>query len=159
MESGFDRRTNMAISSTPIRPTEGFQPSQPVAHSVAASRVQAGAPSPRAVTAAPDTPSLLAARSAAEARVAEARVAEARASETTRLSAEQTAQSLQEINKVMDALSISVQFQVDPDYDAAIIQVVDQDSGEVIRQFPSEDVVRMAKALDNLKGLLFAQAV
>ena len=144
----------MAISSTPIRPTEGFQPSQPVAHSVAASRVQAGAPSPRAVTAAPDTPSLLAARSAAEARVAEAR-----ASETTRLSAEQTAQSLQEINKVMDALSISVQFQVDPDYDAAIIQVVDQDSGEVIRQFPSEDVVRMAKALDNLKGLLFAQAV
>ncbi|MDI1245178.1 MAG: flagellar protein FlaG [Rhodoferax sp.] len=125
----------MAISSTPIRPTEGFQPSQPVAPSVAASREQA-------------------ARSATEARVAETHTAE-----TTRLSAEQTALSLQEINRVMDALSISVQFQVDPDFDAAIIRVVDQESGEVIRQFPSEDVVRMAKALDNLKGMLFAQAV
>lgn len=144
----------MAISSTPIRPAEGFQPGQPVAPSVAASRVQAGAPGPRAVTAPPDTARLGAARATTEARAAEAR-----AGENIRLSVEQTAQSLQEINKVMDALSISVQFQVDPEFDAAIIRVVDQNSGEVIRQFPSEDVVRMAKALDNLKGMLFAQTV
>jgi len=144
----------MAISSTPMRPAEGYQPSQPVAQSVAASRAQAGGLSPRAVTAASDAPGLLAAKTSTDSRAAEVR-----AGETTRLSAEQTQQSLQEINKVMDALSISVQFQVDPDFDAAIIRVVDQNSGEVIRQFPTEDVVRMAKALDNLKGLLFAQTV
>jgi len=50
-----------------------------------------------------------------------------------------------------------VQFQMDPDFKDPIIKVVDQQSGEVIRQFPSEEVVRISKALDNLKGLLFAQ--
>jgi flagellar protein FlaG len=144
---------NMAISNTPMRPAEVLQPSQPVAQSVAASRTQVGGSSSRAVTAPSDAQGLLATKSAAETRASEARA------ETTRLSAAQTQQSLDEINKVMDALSISVQFQVDPDLDAAIIRVVDQQSGEVIRQFPSEEAVRMAKALDNLKGLLFAQAV
>ncbi len=143
----------MAISSTPMRPAEALQPSQPVAQSVAASRAQVGGSSPRAVAAPSDAQGLLATKSTAETRANEARA------ETTRLSAAQTQQSLDEINKVMDALSISVQFQVDPDLDAAIIRVVDQQSGEVIRQFPSEEAVRMAKALDNLKGLLFAQAV
>jgi flagellar protein FlaG len=84
-------------------------------------------------------------------------VADARQGEAVKLSAAQTEQSLQEINKVMDALSISVQFQIDPDMAEPIIRVVDQQSGKVIRQFPSEDVVRISKALDNLKGLLFAQ--
>lgn len=144
----------MAISSTPMRPAEGFQPGQPVVQSMAASRAQVGGSGPRAVTPSADAARLLAAKS-----VAEARAAEARAGESARLSAEQTQQSLQEINKVMDALSISVQFQVDPDINTPIIKVVDQQSGEVIRQFPTEDVVRISKALDNLKGLLFAQAV
>ena len=74
-----------------------------------------------------------------------------------KLSAAQTQTALQEVNKVMDALSISVRFQMDPQDQQMVIKVVDQDSGKVIRQFPSEEVVRISKALDNLKGLLFAQ--
>lgn len=74
-------------------------------------------------------------------------------------STEQTQQSLQEINKVLAALSISVQFQIDPSYKEVIIKVVDQDTGKVIRQIPSEDVVRMSKVVDTLKGMLFSQAV
>jgi flagellar protein FlaG len=84
-------------------------------------------------------------------------MADAKQGEAVKLSAAQTEQSLQEINKVMDALAISVQFQFEPTMAEAIIKVVDQQSGKVIRQFPSEDVVRISKALDNLKGLLFAQ--
>jgi flagellar protein FlaG len=78
-----------------------------------------------------------------------------RSTEQTR----QTEQSLQEINKVLATLSISVQFQIDPEYKDVIVKVVDQDSGKIIRQIPSEDVVRISKAMDNLKGLLFAQTV
>lgn len=74
-------------------------------------------------------------------------------------SAALTRQSLDEINTVMDAFSISVRFQIDPEYKEPIIKVVDQETGKLIRQIPSEEAVRMAKALDNLKGLLFAQAV
>ncbi len=78
-------------------------------------------------------------------------------SEGAKRSTEQTRQSLEDINKVLAGLSISVQFQIDPDYKDVIIKVVDQDSGKVVRQIPTVEVVRIAKAMDNLKGLLFAQ--
>jgi flagellar protein FlaG len=83
--------------------------------------------------------------------------AESKDSEAAKLSIEQTRQSLEEINKALDTRSISVQFQIDPEYKDVLIKVVDQDSGKVIRQIPTEDVVRIAKAIDNLKGLLFTQ--
>lgn len=76
-----------------------------------------------------------------------------------RPSAKQVQQSLQEINKVMAGLSISVQFKIDPDYKEIIVKVVDQDTGKLIRQIPTEEVVKMSKAMDSLKGLLFAQSV
>lgn len=83
--------------------------------------------------------------------------ADAKEGETVKLGAEQIRQSLQEINKVLTGLSISVQFQVDPNYKEVIIKVVDQENGKVICQFPSEEVVRIAKAMDQLTGLLITQ--
>ena len=74
-------------------------------------------------------------------------------------SASQLKQSLEDINKALAGFSISVQFQVDPDYKDLIVRIVDQDSGKLIRQMPTEDVVRISKAMDNLKGLLFSKAV
>ena len=137
----------MSISTTPIRSAEGLQPAQKIAQPAAVDKAQGAPLAARAVTAPADMRDRLAAKAATEAKI----------EESVKLSAAQTHQSLQEINKVMDALSISVQFQIDPGYKDAIIKVVDQQSGKVIRQFPSEDVVRISKALDNLKGLLFAQ--
>ena len=138
----------MSISTTRIHATEALQPGQKAAQPDVASRALAGVLSERAVAAPAEAARLSAAKSADEAKAGEA----------DKVSAEQTTRSLQEINKVMDALSVSVQFQVDPDYKESIIRVVDQQSGKVIRQFPTAEVVRIAKALDNLKGLLFAQA-
>ena len=83
--------------------------------------------------------------------------ADMKESETAKPSTEQVRQSLQEINKVMAGLSISVQFEIDPNYKELIVKVVDQDTGKLIRQIPTEEVVRISKAMDNLKGLLFAQ--
>ena len=71
----------------------------------------------------------------------------------------QVQHSLDDINKVMAGFAISVQFQIDPDYKELIVKVVDQETGELIRQMPTEDVVKMSKAMDKLRGLLFAQSV
>ena len=86
-------------------------------------------------------------------------VPEAREGELEKPSAKQVQQSLDDINKVMASFSISVQFKIDPDYKELIVKVVDQDTGKLIRQIPTEEVVKMSKAMDNLKGLLFAQSV
>lgn len=98
----------------------------------------------------PTTP---AAKAAADAKD----VRDVSESEAAKLSTEQTRQSLEDINKVLAGLSISVQFQIDPEYKDVIVKVVDQDNGKVVRQIPTVEVVRIAKAMDNLKGLLFAQ--
>ena len=142
----------MSISTTPMRTVQSGVSSQKIAQPGAANKAQAG------LLAAQSMALPTAASGAMADKVAlELRQAKARQLEDGKVSVDQTAQSLQEINKVMDALSISVQFQMDPDFKEPIIKVVDQQSGEVIRQFPSEEVVRISKALDNLKGLLFAQ--
>ena len=86
-------------------------------------------------------------------------VPEAREGELEKPSAKQVQQSLEDINKVMAGFSISVQFKIDPEYKELIVKVVDQDTGKLIRQIPTEEVVKMSKAMDNLKGLLFAQSV
>lgn len=83
--------------------------------------------------------------------------ADVKVGQTGALSTEQIQQSLREINKVLSGLSISVRFQVDPKFKEVIIKVVDQESGRLIRQIPTEDVVRIAKAMDDLTGLLVAQ--
>ena len=87
------------------------------------------------------------------------RQAAAANSDIDKPSASQLKQSLEDINKALAGFSISVQFQVDPDYKDLIVRIVDQDSGKLIRQMPTEDVVRISKAMDNLKGLLFSKAV
>ncbi len=142
----------MSISTTPMRAVQSGVPSQKITQPGATNKAQAG------LLAAQRSALPSAAANAMADKVAlELKQANAKQLEAGKLSVDQTEQSLQEINKVMDALSISVQFQMDPDSKEPIIKVVDQESGKVIRQFPSEEVVRISKALDNLKGLLFAQ--
>jgi len=65
--------------------------------------------------------------------------------------------ALAEINQALKMASIGVQFEFDKEADTMIAKVVDVESGEVIRQIPTEEVVRISKAMDNLQGLLLRQ--
>ena len=67
--------------------------------------------------------------------------------------------ALAEINQTLMVASIGVQFEFDKEVDTMIVKVVDVESGELIRQMPSEEVVRISKALGKLQGLLVHQAV
>jgi flagellar protein FlaG len=134
----------MSISTVSVSAGAGLQHSQKIMQPATGAALNA-----RVATAEDEITHTPAAKTAAGAKTGDA----------AKISIEQTRQSLQEINKTLHTLSISVQFQIDPDYNEVIIKVVDQENGKVIRQIPSEDVVRIAKAMDNLKGLLFAQSV
>lgn len=67
--------------------------------------------------------------------------------------------ALAEINHVMQMSAIGVRFEFDPMAEKMVTKVVDAASGELIHQMPSEEVLRMSKALDKLQGLLVHQAV
>jgi flagellar protein FlaG len=69
----------------------------------------------------------------------------------------QVAQAVKEINKSMESLSQGLEFSVDNDTKETIVKVVDQQTKEVIRQMPTKEALEIAKALDQLQGLLIKQ--
>ncbi|AMO93958.1 flaG family protein [Collimonas fungivorans] len=61
---------------------------------------------------------------------------------------------IDDINRQLQLRAVSVQFQIDPGYKDVILKVVDQQDGKVVLQIPSEEVVRIAKVMDQMKGVL-----
>lgn len=70
----------------------------------------------------------------------------------------QTEQAVRELNASLQMRSVGLQFEIDKDIDKVIVKVVDRDSGELIRQIPSEEAVRIAKVLGRVPGLLMDQS-
>lgn len=65
--------------------------------------------------------------------------------------------AVKEINQVIRSFSRNLEFTVDEATRKTIVKVVDTDTGEVIRQIPSEETLTIARALDQLQGLIIRQ--
>lgn len=62
------------------------------------------------------------------------------------------------INKVMKQSSKNLEFAVDTDTKKSIVKLVDSETGDVIRQFPSEEALAISRSIENIqKGLLLKQ--
>lgn len=70
--------------------------------------------------------------------------------------AEQVTQAIKSINKAMEGRSQSLEFSIDESSKRTIVKVVDQTTKVVIRQIPTLEVLEIAKALDNVQGLLIS---
>jgi flagellar protein FlaG len=77
--------------------------------------------------------------------------------ETTPLTESNIQKHLSKINEFLQARNSDVQFTVDKDTGMRVVKVVDHSTKEVIRQFPTEEAIKIAKALDSLQGLLIRQ--
>jgi flagellar protein FlaG len=67
----------------------------------------------------------------------------------------QVQQAVQMINKTMQTLSRNLEFSVDnAAVGKTVVKVVDNETGETIRQMPSQETLDIARALDRLQGLL-----
>ena len=82
-----------------------------------------------------------------------------REKKTAAASSAQVSDAVAEINQSLKLASIGVQFEFDKEAHTMVTKVIDVESGEVIRQMPSEEVVRFSKALGKLQGLLVSQKV
>lgn len=73
-------------------------------------------------------------------------------------SREQVQNAVQEIRKSVESSSSSnLQFSVDDDTGRTVVRVIDKTTGDVIRQIPSEEVIALSKAMDQMTGLLLRQ--
>ena len=73
--------------------------------------------------------------------------------------AEEMRKNLQEavtrLNEQMQSKGRDLSFSMDERIDRTIITVKNLQTGEVVRQIPTEEVVRMAHSIEDMKGVLF----
>lgn len=67
--------------------------------------------------------------------------------------------AMERIRTQVQGLQRDLNFSVDDSTGQVVVQVLDGDSGKVVRQIPSEDILRLAERLDEMRSLLFEAKV
>ncbi|WP_213608822.1 flagellar protein FlaG [Pseudoalteromonas sp.] len=75
------------------------------------------------------------------------------------LEREQLEKVAQQLQEFMGEMNRSLQFQVDEDSGRDVIKVLDKNTGDIIKQYPSEEVLNMVSKLSETAGLLIDQTV
>jgi flagellar protein FlaG len=65
----------------------------------------------------------------------------------------------QQLNDFMKHYSIELNFSIDSDSKEIVVKVLNKQTGELIRQIPSEEALKLAKAMDTLQGLIIQKSV
>ena len=85
-----------------------------------------------------------------------ARASDAVRSTAETISPEKLGQLIRELEeKLPTTASKGLRFQMDETLNRPIVSVVDKESGQVLRQLPTEEVVRAARNIDYMRGILF----
>lgn len=63
--------------------------------------------------------------------------------------------AINELNKKLELLNSQLKIETDEDTGIQVIKIVDKNTKEVIRQIPPEAVLKVAKYLNEIAGLLF----
>ena len=79
--------------------------------------------------------------------------------EKDELGREQLEKMAQQLQDFMGEMNRSLQFKVDEDSGRDVIKVVDKNSGELIKQYPSEEVLSLVAKLSETAGFLIDQTV
>lgn len=76
------------------------------------------------------------------------------AARTAEAGADDVKRAVRVLNQQMIETGRYLDFSVDKETGLAVIKVIDRRTREVLTQFPSQDVVEIARALGKLQGLL-----
>ena len=70
---------------------------------------------------------------------------------------EQVKQAVSKANQYLQSQSAAVQFSVDARTEQVVVRIVDSETKKLIRQIPSEEMMAISEALDNMSGSLIQQ--
>ncbi|MBO3275789.1 flagellar protein FlaG [Pseudomonas schmalbachii] len=63
--------------------------------------------------------------------------------------------AVDDIQSFLQTLKRNLNFSIDESSGKVVVKVIDGDSGKVVRQMPSEDVLKLAARLDDMRSLMF----
>jgi len=67
--------------------------------------------------------------------------------------------AVEDLNKKFEMLNSQLKVETDEDTGMRVIKIVDKETNQVIRQIPPEVMLKIAKYLDEVAGLLFNEKV
>ncbi|HEX4917615.1 MAG TPA: flagellar protein FlaG [Limnobacter sp.] len=73
------------------------------------------------------------------------------------LSVSEVLEIVQKANAAMASNQSNLQFVVDPDNGKPIVQIVDRETQEVLKQIPSVEMLKIAKAIEKMQGVLMSK--
>ena len=113
---------------------------------------------PRNTTSANTASSLARSASAiAPTASAPARTDESASARGQPVDAGELASAIEKVQDFTKTLANELKFNIDEDSGQMVVKIVDSATDEVIRQIPSEEMLEIAKALDQIQGLLIKQ--
>ena len=68
---------------------------------------------------------------------------------------DEISEAIETLNKTLDMGKTRAMISHDADLNRYIVKIADEESGEIIREIPSEAVLKFARNLREIKGLLF----
>lgn len=71
----------------------------------------------------------------------------------------QLQEAIVELNKQMVHAGRSLGFSIDESVGLNVITVTNKDTGELVRQIPGEDVLRVAHSIESLKGVIYSKLI
>ncbi|MGH7184591.1 MAG: flagellar protein FlaG [Nitrospiraceae bacterium] len=70
---------------------------------------------------------------------------------------DQVEQAAARVNEVLRGTTSRLEFEIDPDLNKVVIKILNGESGEIIRQIPSQELLDLAKDLDGPMGVLLRE--
>ena len=67
--------------------------------------------------------------------------------------------AVQEIEKFVQSVKRNLEFSIDEPSGKVVVKVIASESGEVVRQIPNEEVLKLANSLNDASSLLFSAKV
>jgi len=79
--------------------------------------------------------------------------------EREKISPELIERAIEDLKKKLSILNTQLQIKIDKDTDIVVVKVIDKETNKVIRQIPPEYILKIAKYLDEIAGLLYNEKV
>ena len=72
---------------------------------------------------------------------------------------EEVKEAVKDIQDFVNTVTTDLRFTVDKETGRTIVSVVDSKTHQVVRQIPTEDIMKIARNIDRMQGLLFSDRV
>lgn len=79
--------------------------------------------------------------------------------EGAELTVEEVIEVVQKANNALASNQSNLQFLIDNDNGKPIVQIVDRETQEILKQIPSVEMLKIAKAIEKMQGVLMSREV